>query len=91
MKPMSAVKALLTFALLVAVTDADIEGLKKTCPDKDQPAGDAGCMYYCDDKGNHYGIYPDGSTCDYTGSRDGKCQDGLCYPGPNSVTPTAVP
>nr|ACB70322.1 BTSP [Ornithodoros coriaceus] len=80
-------KILLCLAVLVAVVYAEIPGMKKACPDKKQPAGDTGCLYYCDDSDTNYGIYNDGSPCDYTGSLDGKCKGGLCYAGPNSKLP----
>nr|ACB70323.1 BTSP [Ornithodoros coriaceus] len=84
-------KILLCLAVLVAVVYAEIPGMKKACPDKKQPEGDPGCLYYCDDSDVSYGIYHDMTPCDYTGTRDGKCLDGLCHPGPQSKAPVGEP
>nr|ABI52632.1 BTSP [Argas monolakensis] len=86
-------KPVVLLALLVVhvcVVQADIPGMTKGCPDKPQPSNDPGCLYYCQSKSGEweYGLYPERSTCDYTGNRDGVCQAGLCYPaGQNAATP----
>uniref|UniRef100_A0A2R5LEF9 Putative conserved secreted protein n=1 Tax=Ornithodoros turicata TaxID=34597 RepID=A0A2R5LEF9_9ACAR len=84
-------KILLCLTIFICSGHGEIEGMKKACREKQQPANDPGCMYYCDDTYETYGTYPDMTGCDYTGTRDGKCKDGLCYPGPKSKAPVGEP
>ncbi|XP_064474643.1 uncharacterized protein LOC135388781 isoform X2 [Ornithodoros turicata] len=50
----------------------------------------AHCMYYCGQTasgGWKYGIYDDGLDCNFRGTGDGSCYDGLCYEKGSPTTP----
>nr|ABI52642.1 BTSP [Argas monolakensis] len=77
-------------AVLVLEIHGNDLGVEFGCPEKAQPPGEVGCMYFCRDKTDTKwvaGIYRNGSPCEYSDDAEGACQDGLChYKGPKSGT-----